>query len=364
MEGDASDKDGGVEMVAPGTDQRNEQEEFEMQIAQESFDRGMQFWTDSKFDDSLRQFMRSLEIREDLRGRCDELTAKGYLWVATVYFHKKELDRALDHLSRAFRIQYEMAMGDSTKCQNTMHWINKVLSAKGVKSVEDKGLYWKKLMKCIEHEGKGDVWRQEGKFDWAIESFRAALHLEYSRRGMNPGTHGRQLVDAADIFVKIGKCYQLQKKHERAMMEFRQAYAIYLAWGGNNQRYALQTWDAMADATFGMGFRAAVIGDYLASMQASIRCEQAGDWMAESKDYDNALQQYKSALELEGKVVGLVQCSVGMVHFKMGKVYKKLDKRQDALIHLCKAVGTFDRILGSDHKYTSTTMKLLQSMQS
>lgn len=361
-EGESRNDEAGVEMVAPGTDVRNEQQDFELHVAQESFDRAINHFTNSEFDAALREFLRSLAIREDLLGRCDELTAKSYLWVGTIHFHKNDFERALDNFSRAFRIQYEDSSDKSTKCKVVMNWINKTLAAKGMKSVQDKGVYWKKQIKCIEHEQRADKFRLEGQYTSAIESYRTALQLEYSRREMNPNSPGRPLADAADLFFKIGKCYQSQKQHARAMMEFRQAYAIYFSWGGSNQRYSLQTWDSMADVAFEMGFRAAVIGDYLDDMQQAIRCEQTGDWMLESQDYDNALKQYKAALEYEEKVVGLVQCCHGMLHFKMGKVYRKMQKQHDALLHFSKAVGVFDRILGSQHRYTSMTVKAIHAL--
>ena len=209
-----------------------EKEEFQLQLAKECFDNGIMYWGDAQWDMSLGEFRRSLEIREDILGKLNDDTAKGYLWVGSLCWHKMEYGRALDFFSRSFRIRMELSSGAKEQCGIVTNWINKALEGQGI---ENKTIYWKAFLRCIDRERKGDKLRSQGKFEAAMQEYRSSLQLEFSRRGMNVNTPVRPLPDAADIYTKIARLYVAQGDYPRAMMEYRQALRIYMAAFGRHR---------------------------------------------------------------------------------------------------------------------------------
>lgn len=357
-----TEMDGAVEIVARGTMERQDQEEFQLQIAQEAFDKGLALWIQSDFDSAMREFQRSLEIREDVCGRSDPGTAKCYQWVGTIFFHQEDYERALDNFSRCFRIQNEQLTSDKKSDARGIvaSWINKALEAKGMSKSSEKALYWRNMMSCIEHEQRGDTRHKQEKYDRAIESYQTALQLEHSRRNMSSSTPSRPLVDAADLYYKIGRCNKSLGFCHRAMMAFRQAYGIYSTFGLDT-RYTQQTYDHMVDAAFDMGFRYSVVSDYMQSIDTSIRNERTGDWMVE-RDCEQALKSYQAAIAIEENCVGMLQGTSALLYFKVGKVYNLLGDKDKALVYVCRALGIFELILGPQHRYTTSTIKLIRSM--
>lgn len=344
-----------------GTHERCEQEEFQLQTAKAYFEKGLHHWTNTDLTNAMQEFSRSLEIREDVCGRKDLETAKCYLWVGTIHFLQQEWERSLDDFCRCFRIQYELTGQNFEACHVITNWINKTLDTSGVTNNNEKTLFWKKFMACIEAELKGDQLKDENKYEQAVENYRTAVKFEYHRRKLSPTTPGRPLADCGDLFYKIGRCYQLERKLERAVMEYRQALVVYLAKFGLNHRHTVITMEHMVDMIWEMGFQTAVAEDYVDSIPKSIRHEQQGDWMLDSnKDPDGALKEYEAALEIEGGPVGKTQVACAMLYYKIAKVYNKLKQPQQALWYFCRAVGIFESTLGSQHKYSVTTLKLLR----
>ena len=81
------------------TQESEDQKEFQLQLAQECFDNGITYWSNSEHEPAMIEFQRALEIREEISGRLNEGTAKCYLWVGSIFWHKDEYEKALDNFS-------------------------------------------------------------------------------------------------------------------------------------------------------------------------------------------------------------------------------------------------------------------------
>jgi tetratricopeptide (TPR) repeat protein len=306
------------------------------------------------------EFQRALEIREQISGRLNEGTAKCYLWVGSIFWHKDQYEKALDNFSRSFRIRLELS-GSKGYFGIDTNWINKVLDVQGI---VDKDVYWRKFMSCIEHERRGDKLMAEGMYDHAIEEYRTALQFELRRRGLSANTPGRPLADAADLYLKIAQTYVEQENFVRAMMEFRQALSIYLAKFGRHQRYSIETYENMAYVGHMMGFRVTFVNDYLESIYQSILHEKTADMLLERKENLEALDEYGKALKLEEAGIGKLQVQCAMIYLKVAKACTRLGRQRSSLMFCCKALGIFDSALGSGHRNTITAMKIIQAITS
>lgn len=349
-------------MLMHGTEERNEQEEFQLQMAKEYFEKGLNYWTDSDMDNAMREFSQSLEIREDMCGKKDPETAKCYLWVGTIHFLQDEFDRALDDFCRCFRIQLEMADGNKDSCHVVVNWINKSLDAKEMEE-KDKDVYWKKFMTCIEQDQKGDSLKDSGKYERAIESYRTAVKFEYLRRQLNPAIPGRPLADCADLYVKMGRCYESIGSLDRAMVEYRQALVIYHSKYGQNHRHTIKTTEQMVDLVLEMGYQSHMAEAYVESIPQSVRHEQTGDWLLDiNKSPEGAIKEYEAALVSENGYLGKTQVACGTLYYKLGKAYHKWNKSQQAVMYWVRAAGIFESVLGAQHKETTAVMKLIRGM--
>ena len=349
--------DSGVEAVIRGEDE--EQKEFQLQLAKDCFEKGIAYWSDAEYDAAILEFRRALEIREDILGKYDEETAKSYLWVGSLHWHKSEYEKALDNFSRCFRIKLKLS-GTKEGCGIVTNWISKVLDAK---NVEDKDLYWKKLMSCIRHEANGDSHFDRGQLKEAIQEYRTAVQLEDRRRQTTSASREtRPLVDAADLHLKIARCYLEAAEYDRAVLELRLALCIYLAKFGRFQRYSAETYQEMGAAYKAKGWSDAAINDYLNILYDSIVHEKSGDMLLERKDSEAALNQYQQALRLEESGMGKLQLPSAFLYNKVAAIYTSRGKIDLALIHHCKALGIFEAYLGAHHLGTIATSKRIRAL--
>jgi tetratricopeptide (TPR) repeat protein len=317
----------------------------------------MTHWSNIEYDLALTEFCRSLEIREDINGKYDDDTSKSYLWVGSVHWSKENHERALDCFCRAFRIRLAVT-GSKEHCGIVTNWISKVLEAKQV----DKDAYWKQIMSAVEREGKGDKLSEEGKFDRAILEYRAALQLEQRRRQSKSTVVTRPVVDAADLYVKIGRMYMALTQHDRALFEFRNALSIYLAKFGRHHRYTEETYDDIYAAAKEKGWVDSVVEEYLESLYDSIVFEKNGDMLNEQRDYVGASREYEQALKLEEGGMGKLHLPSAALYSKLAKIYAGQGNKDQALYHCCIALGIYDAALGSHHRLTITTNKMIKAL--
>jgi tetratricopeptide (TPR) repeat protein len=306
---------------------------------------------------ALTEFCRSLEIREDINGKHDDDTSKSYLWVGSTHWSKGNHERALDSFCRAFRIRLAVT-GSKEHCGIVTNWISKVLDAKQV----NKDAYWKQIMSAIDREGNGDKLSEEGIFNHAILEYRAALQLEQRRRQTKSTVVTRPLVDAADLYVKIGRMYMAQHAHDRALFEFRNALSIYLAKFGRHQRYTQETYGDIYNAAKEKGWTDSVVDEYLESLYDSIVFEKNGDMLNEQKDYIGASREYKQALKLEEAGMGKLHLPSAALYTKLAKIYAGQGNKDQALYNCCKALGIYEAALGSHHGLTITTSKKIKAL--
>ena len=354
------DEHGGIETVVKDDKEYGARKGLQLELAKGYFFNGVEYWSNTEYDLAMEEFEKVMEIREDFVGKNDESTAKALLWVGSIHWHRQEYEKAMDHFCRCFRVRMELT-GSKQYCGIVTDWIDKVLE---MQKVEDQDLYWRKFMSCIEHERRGDKLLREQRYDFAVEEYRTALQFEFRRRGLSWNTPSRPLVDAADLYFKIGQAYFEQQQYPRAMLEFRQALSIYIAKFGRHQRYTVETYEKIAEVSHLMGYREEFIDEYIEVVYESIRHEKIADMLMNQQKNKEALEEYMKALEIEEAGVGKLQVQCALIYLKVAKVYARFGDKGLSLKFCCKALGIFDWALGSHHRNTITAMKIIKAITS
>ena len=334
-----------------------ERDEFQLQIAKECFDNGTNYWGNGEHDIAMVEFRRALEINEEIYGRASPETAKCYLWVGSIHWHKEEYEKALDCFTRSFRIKMQLNGYAKDNCGIVVNWIDRVLKAKR----EDKpNKYWKSIMTAIEREHAGDNSMQEKNYSKAITEYRAVIQLELSRRGLKANAPGRPIADVADLHAKIAQAHVAEEDYERAMMEYRQALSIYTSAFGRDQQFTNRCYKDIGAVAQLMGFRDSSINTYLESLHQCLVDETYADHYMEEKKYAEALKFYDKVMEREGTGVGRNLIQNALVMAKMGRALRKLGRKEEAIPKFCKAYGIFNDILGSEHRLTKGALKVIR----
>jgi tetratricopeptide (TPR) repeat protein len=346
-------------------EEKEDDDEFQLQLAKDCFDKGIAEWSEGEFDLAEVEFRRSLEIRELCKGAFDEDTAKSYLWTGSIYLEKQEYDRALNAFCRCFRIRVQLT-GNKDHCGIVKNWINKVLDAKGFK---DKDNYWQAFISSIEHKKRGDELYEGGMYKDAICEYRTALSLEQRRRASyhrnaDGSSDTSSAADVADLYSKVAKAYTADKSYDRATRNYRNALSLYLAGFGRYHWYTAVTLDDIGSVANKKGWNDIVVNEYLDSLFQSILHEKTGDAFLKRKDYLRATVEYEQALKLEEAGIGKLQLTSASIYCKLASIHAAQGAFDTALPLYCKAYGIYDSCLGRMHQDSTNTIKLIKRLLS
>lgn len=340
-------------IAAPMVDER----EHQLLLAQECFDNGMSRWSDAEYDLAMPLFLRSLEIREDILGKLHDDTAKSYLWVGSIHWHRTEHEQALDNFSRCFRIRFYLHECKS-KCGIVCTWIEKVLDAVG----EDAPAYWQYLLSSIKHERKGDLCTNDRLFDNAIVEYQSALRFEFHRVGAVTSTRNRSLIDVADIHCKIAYALLALGSCERAMMEYRHALRTYFDTFGLHQASTKKKLQQMSTVGEILGFRKEAVNSYMGVLHDAIHLEKIADLHLDNKEYAAALRKYDRVLQYEDQGMGHLQGYYGVICNKLAECHRRVGRTDEAMRLACTAFGIFSRVLGSNHQETLAILQKIHKL--
>ena len=351
------------------------EEEFQRQIAQDAFDKGIEYWTSNSMDQALISFLQSLEIREALFGTYHAETAKSYLWIGTTYWNLGRCVKSLDALCRSYRIRLFLSNGDPKQCAIVGNWINRVLEdALDQAIVKDRAHYWSLLENSISHERAGDRLAELGFYSKALEEYQSALNLENSRRQCLTGSKSQQessilcsegaVPDVADLHFRVADMYLATRSYEKAMLQYREALSVYLTKFGQTHPFTMKTYNRIKFVANKTGWSDRASNEYLGNLYDSIVHEKTGDMLNDRKGYDTALNEYKAAIGMEEACsVGMMQLPSATMYVKVADIYALHQKNvQDALPYYCRALGIFEFVLGSGHKTTIQTTKAIQNL--
>ena len=351
------------------------EEEFQRQIAQDAFDKGIEYWTSNSMDQALISFLQSLDIREALYGTYHAETAKSYLWIGTTYWNLGRCVKSLDALCRSYRIRLFLSSGDPKQCAIVGNWINRVLEdALDQAIVKDRAHYWSMLENSISHERAGDRLAELGFYSKALEEYQSALNLENSRRNclMNSKSQKKSstlssegaVPDVADLHFRVADMYLATRSYEKAMLQYREALSVYLTKFGQTHPCTMKTFNRIKFVANKTGWSDRASNEYLGNLYDSIVHEKTGDMLNDRKGYDAALNEYKAAIGMEEACsVGMMQLPSATMYVKVADIYALHQKNvQAALPYYCRALGIFEFVLGSGHKTTIQTTKAIQNL--
>jgi tetratricopeptide (TPR) repeat protein len=194
-------------------------------------------------DKALVELRKAAALRESIVGKYQNDTALSYFRIASILREqKKDFLGSLIVARREFRISKVLSGNDgiSTIASDEdwllerVQWIRAVFKD-SPKLVEPEGLkYCTQLLQSIEFERRGDTHSASNEWELAITQYNCALALESS-------AYARNLLDIADLHVKIGDCLVQRHDYDAALEEFRNAYVKYKGEYGGDLHATLLT---------------------------------------------------------------------------------------------------------------------------
>lgn len=218
--------------------QPNDDSFFEQQVqaAQECHDRGLDlcYAYPKNVDRALAELDEAIRMRESLLGKFHNDTALSYFRKASILREdKKDFFSALVVARRELRIAHKLLGGGKSELSilqangkkkwltERIQWIQEVLLQHQRQMTEaDIAKYISQLLQILEYERIGDIHFARKEWDLAISQYDCALTMESS-------AYARNILEMADIQIKIGDCYAGMEEYDTAMEEYKNAQTKY-----------------------------------------------------------------------------------------------------------------------------------------
>lgn len=215
--------------------------EDQIQVAQACHDRGLDYCYShpQRVDLALAEFDTAIRMRESLLGKFHNDTAISYFRKACVLReYKRDYFQALVVARRELRISQHLLGGpthipivdtgtEKEWLSERIQWFQEVLM-KNRRSIKEEEVirYSSQLLQTLEYERLGDLHFQAKEWELAISKFNCAMALESS-------AYARNILEMADLQVKIGDCYAGMDDLDGALEEFYKARTIYMSEFGS-----------------------------------------------------------------------------------------------------------------------------------
>mmetsp|Transcript_7445 Transcript_7445/g.21793 ORF Transcript_7445/g.21793 Transcript_7445/m.21793 type:complete len:509 (-) Transcript_7445:183-1709(-) len=350
----------------------SDKDQFQLQMAKNSFDQGVAFWSAGEYDLCMVEFRRSVELRESILGKYHEDTYKAYYWIATIYWHKGEHQKALEMFCHCFQIMYRLNDGDVGRCAISSGWIDKALDALHLRDNEmDK--YWSLLKSAVENEKQGDEHYEKKLYKFANQEYKLALTKHQQRRSFlikhSPlaarlGKQPESQPELAYLHLKVGDSYSHQDMFERSMMSYRKALSVYIIRFGSYSTYTKTAMKHLRRAASRFGFGDKLIQQYLDGVEKSVFHETKGDLLVSRKKVHAAAHEFEQALQLEeSSAVGRLQMPSASMYCKLGSIFADQEQFDKALPMFCKALGIYETLSNSKTQQdAANTMKFIKKL--
>ena len=207
-------------------------DQVSLMIAEVQFSRGFDLLY--KIHDNgaaLREFHKSLKIRENILGKDHRDTGKTYCFVGHALRENRDYDNALGQYRSALRILVALLGKSHNHTKDVISCVDDVLKAKGMPDdkVSD---YLTCLLTSMEHKRNGDELMESngGDYDLAIQAYKRALIVE------EIAVVGKYHPDTAEIYSKIGSCLARAGDLKNACVEYGNALSIYAVTLGSEHK--------------------------------------------------------------------------------------------------------------------------------
>lgn len=224
------------EMVNQAMENKRYREQ--VKLAAMYHDRGIDYcYVERDGDKALVELRKAVLLRESVLGKYSNDTALSYFRLACVLWEEKKDHReALVSARREFRIWHSLVGLGASSCfdgsdkllrnlegwiSDRMSWIKNVLMESDDSISSEKACsYCNRLLESVEYEKSGDVHTRAQRWELAMTQYNCSLAIESAATARN-------VLDVADLQVKLGFCMLSVRDIDGAIAEFRSALSKY-----------------------------------------------------------------------------------------------------------------------------------------
>ncbi len=282
----------------------------------------------SEYDEALKYYFKSLEIRKELLGEKSVDVADLYLSIGNVYYEETLNDKAFEYYSKSLKI-YKKSLGK------------------------------KSLQAAIVYDNIGNIYKNKSQYDKALEYFFRSLKIKKE-------LIGEVSVGVADSYINIGNVYYDKSIYKIALNYYLKSLEIYKKLVGEKSLAVADVYNnigniysdksqydkALEYLLKSLGIYKELLGEK--SFQVAKSYNNIGNVYSAKNQYDTALEYLLKSLEIRKKLHSEETVNVANLYNNIANVYYHKYQYDEALSYYFKSLEIYKELLGEKSVQMST----------
>ena len=341
--------------------------------AEALFNKGSALALIKDFDQAKKLLAESLEIQVTMLGQNDPEIAASRRRIGNIWYmagkHKKALE-AFEKSNEIFMVLYgddfpaiaenlehaAMSAYVTGAYEKALQYINRAIEINQNIYSSDHKIVAKNI------QTRADLYKMRKQYDKALGDYQKSLEI-------NKVLSGDNHLSAVNIYMKMGDVLLKMERPDKAKKQFATALALQLEANSAEHLITAALYNYLGDTLAVMNDHEGAISNYEKSLRIYLDLNQEKTAGANNCYYDLAyswrkLGELKKAVELNKKSLAICQEIFGPTHLatadtlmQIGYTLVDLDRCDDALPHLEKALEIYSQKLGLYAEKTANTGK-------
>lgn len=293
------------------------------------------------FVKAISEYESALDIEESILGQYPLTAAAIYMRIGECERFSREYNRSIMAFRTALSIFiFECGENDPSVIK-ALKEIGNTMKQKGLDG-SNVNKYLNTVSYSVKYERYGEHILKEGEYTESIEEFQKSLTLEVSALG-------KYHLTQAKLFSMIGDAFNGLKKHDHAIVNYRNTLLIYQPLFGKSHANTIFTIMKMGIAAQENGMREAEIEKYREEVTVSIELEKMGDASAKKGKQEKAIAAFRRAIAIEELSLGQFHLCTAELYSKIANILKNAREFARSLVKFHDVLAVYQLGLGLDH---------------
>lgn len=280
--------------------------------------------TEKDYSGAIEEFQKSLALEVSALGKYHLTEGALFKQIGCSFLEQGKFDFAIVNFRNALLI-YQPILGRHHGCTtSTLILIGDAARGMGLTG-DNVDTYRGNVAESIDLEKDGERLCREGASEEAISSYIAAIAKEET-------SLGEAHLSTADLYGKIAHTLKSMSHYQRALVRYRDVLAIYRRSLDPDHPNIEKAHERLVEIAVLNGLQEDAATSYGQKVIVSIEHEARGDAHLTKQQYQDAIDEYRKALEIEGAALGDSHLVTSVFVGKLADTLR-LSNRSDLAMH-------------------------------
>lgn len=285
------------------------------------------------YSGAIVEFHKAMSLEVAALGKCHLTQAALFQNIATAFDSQGRYDEAILNYREALLI-YQPKLGlTHPTTLSILSEMQEVAKRKGLNGGENEE-YARATSRSVASEIKGEGLLKDGEREKAIAAFQKAVALEEE-------SLGQYHLCTSDLCKRIASILKASGQSDRALVKYRELLAVNQQPYGLDHANSKEALEGLAGILTTKRLEHQVARKYSEGVVESIKFERSGDEKAKQGSYEEAINSYRQAMQIEQRILGDSYLTTAGLYCKVADAYRLQCQNNRSILIYRKAIRIY-----------------------